>query len=460
MQHGTPRRPGHTARYLLAAAALVTAAGAASWLLPSDPPAATASPQPVPQPATSAPTTTTPPISPPPTAPSTTTAPPPSGTVSASLDVDGLELFKEHPFDELVYRLDLAVGEPPASVTVGWDPRLGDQLVAVGGAGCTTNPCTIAVPGAGARVVASVRPAAGLDPRTVTATVTGPGLEPVTVTAAELPDRMPPPVAEPARWPRLVAWCGIEPTDPRFAEKASALVAAGVGAMHGPCRRPDWATYSAIEPGRRYMSADEYQQLVAAAAPFGLRVIVYDQRVWSSDPAERAAAIEQWRPAARSGELLAFDASDEINRDQWPVLVERHDRYSTLVQPELAVPLFASHLPWMDQLAARDVPAMVPLSVNTFWEQDSAALEARHPGVPLHCTLDLAAFGPFNASPDSIEATVAAPWAAACHSWLVFNPTSDANPDLFANAVSTWEPDGTATPLLDAVRDVLGSAGS
>src|SRR4029079_4547150 len=154
MRTGSDSGLGITVRYLIAAIGLVVVAGLVAWLAPTPSPAATPAPTeathttahpahpatpPEPPdtpadladpstPSTPPPATTTPPPPPPITAPPTI-AVPVGVSVDASLDLDGLELFGEHPCDEVVYRLDVAVAEPPARVTISWDDRLGGLLL-------------------------------------------------------------------------------------------------------------------------------------------------------------------------------------------------------------------------------------------------------------------------------------------------------------------------------------------
>jgi hypothetical protein len=96
--------------------------------------------------------------------------------------------------------------------------------------------------------------------------------------------------------------------DPAAWTKAQAMRESGMDATHGPCL-PVPAGYKAAFPGSRYGTPAQQFGTLWVNAHYGMKTIIYDARLWSSNAATRQAAIDFWSP--HRAWIEAIDLGDE-----------------------------------------------------------------------------------------------------------------------------------------------------
>jgi hypothetical protein len=142
------------------------------------------------------------------------------------------------------------------------------------------------------------------------------------------------------------AFCGVHPDAPNASRAVNSLaVSAGIDATFGPAMPPDWSTYTPAEPGRRYADPDTYDRLTALNASVGMKTVVYDARLWSTDASIRQTAIDFWQPSIAW--IRAFDLGDEFDprTADWAELVARWRIMFDIVYPATGIGPFTNHLP-------------------------------------------------------------------------------------------------------------------
>jgi hypothetical protein len=88
----------------------------------------------------------------------------------------------------------------------------------------------------------------------------------------------------------------------------------------------------------------------------GLRTVVHDRRIWSSDVAIREEAIAFWTPVLEH--IAAWDMGDEFQPDhaEWGVLVECWRIVRTEVEPRTGVHPYTNHVVDAVARALEDLP--------------------------------------------------------------------------------------------------------
>lgn len=132
----------------------------------------------------------------------------------------------------------------------------------------------------------------------------------------------------------IISFCAPLQSSEYFAQDLEALAEIGVTSVHGPCYKPP-KNYTPTEPGERYAEPEEYMSLVQAAGKLGMKVYVYDDRLWSENFSDRQAAVKYWTPV--KDKLAGFDMGDEFNiyhilkgtKDELPEVAERWKRLSS-----------------------------------------------------------------------------------------------------------------------------------
>lgn len=242
-------------------------------------------------------------------------------------------------------------------------------------------------------------------------------------------------------------FCGPNMSDPVVAQRTLESYADnGVDVVFGECLAPDWASYSPAFPRQRYAPPETYMGLVKLAAPLGLRVVVYDERVWSPDPFVRVAAERFWRPVAHH--IAAWDMGDEFDPDgrEWPLLVERWN----LVRATSSIAPFTNHLWWALDDALRDLPGSGDFTSFDRYDADRGVSVAQGfaPAVrSLMCAVNAYDHGPFipNVAADRVALA-----AAGCDKFLIFGgPPLDGVPDF--EEASLVDAHGYATNRLEGV---------
>ena len=257
------------------------------------------------------------------------------------------------------------------------------------------------------------------------------------------------------------AFCGVHPDAPNAAKAVHTLAAkAGIDATFGPCMPPDWSTYRPAEPGPRYVDPETYRRLTILNAGEGMKTVVYDARLWSTDPAVRQTAANFWSP--HLSWIRAFDMGDEFDpgSQDWAVLVARWRTMIDEVVPATGIGPFTNHLPYSEVLskALVDMPEQrAHLSFDTYDEPTALALTAEFNGQVNHLMVAVNALrhGPYSPTSTKITRQMKNLRAAGAGSFLIFggaNPyNSDLTPDPTFGATSLINRVGTATMWATAV---------
>ena len=256
------------------------------------------------------------------------------------------------------------------------------------------------------------------------------------------------------------AFCGVHPDAPYAAKIVHTLAAiAGIDATFGPCMPPDWSTYTAAEPGGRYVDPDTYLRLTIMNASEGMKTIVYDARLWSNDPTVRQVAIDFWLPNVAW--IRAFDMGDEFDPDtpEWAVLVSRWRTILDDVTPVTGVGPFTNHLASSAVLsrALIDMPEQwAHLSFDTYDEPAALALAAEFDGQVNHlmCAVNALKHGPFSPTATGITRHMKNLRAAGADSFLIFGGAVPYNGDL------TPDPAFGRTSLVNRVGGPTAWAGA
>lgn len=263
------------------------------------------------------------------------------------------------------------------------------------------------------------------------------------------------------------AWCGVNPDDASATTAVRNLVqAGGIDATFGPCNVPDPA-YTPIDPKNRYVAPDVYMRLVNLNASVGMKTIVYDKRIYSTNATDRAIAIAFWQPVLNR--IAAWDLGDEYNPNdtgpngQWTVLKQRWDIVHTQVEPATGIKPFVNFLGNTTSLskALTDLPGVQWLLSFDKYDGDK--------GVSLAQTYDSQATlmcavnaidqiqGGLPATPASIRADSAQLIGAGCDQLLIFTgfPVYDDTLPKFGDT-SLVDRHGEATGRAPAAQEATG----
>jgi len=256
--------------------------------------------------------------------------------------------------------------------------------------------------------------------------------------------------------PPMDAWafCGVHPDDPHAPTKVSTLAqVAGIDATFGPCLPPDWSTYSPATPGQRYASPETYRRLVMLNATVGMRTVVYDARLWNTDPQVRSSALDEWWSVRHH--IAGFDLGDEYDPRgaEWQILVARWTLLVSETVPGIGVWPFTNHLGWDSALtkALTDLPGPM-LSYDAYDVPESLRLACTYaPQRPLMCAVNALAHGPYRPTAQSVEQEMRDHREAGCEAILVFGGDRPINTPEFATD-SLVTQTGQPTDLAAAVN--------
>ncbi|MCU1388842.1 MAG: hypothetical protein JWL72_2180 [Ilumatobacteraceae bacterium] len=219
------------------------------------------------------------------------------------------------------------------------------------------------------------------------------------------------------------AWCGVHPDDP-FAQTAarSMAVFGGIDATFGPCKDGS-PGYSPANPGDRYVSPDQYMRVVQINASVGMKTIVYDARVWSTDPAVRTAAKDFWRPVYRN--IAAWDMGDEFDpaSSEWQMLVDRTNIVLSDVAVDSRVQPYTNYSGDAVDRAVRDVPGAKRMLSFDFYFNDGGEAIAKSLNAKvrtLMCAVDAFEVDSFHPTSESIRDTTDRLVRAGCDMILEF----------------------------------------
>ena len=257
------------------------------------------------------------------------------------------------------------------------------------------------------------------------------------------------------------AFCGVHPDAPN-ASRATVTLAttAGIDATFGPCMPPDWATYTPAEPGRRYVDPDTYARVTELNASVGMKTVVYDARLWSTDVSVRQSAIDYWMPS--TAWIRAFDMGDEFDPSgaDWGVLVARWRTMIDIVTPATGVGPYTNHLGMAEVLsqALIDMPEQrAHLSFDSYDEPTALALTAEFEGQVNHlmCAVNALKHGPYAPTAAGITAHMHRLRSAGAGSFLIFGGATpyneDLSPDVAFGRTSLFNSSGRPTSWANAV---------
>lgn len=258
------------------------------------------------------------------------------------------------------------------------------------------------------------------------------------------------------------AFCGVHPDDPAADAKLRTLSnSAGIDAIFGRCNPPDWSTYTPANPTVRYMNADEYKRLAIAASRHGIKTVVYDARVWSSDPAVRQEALNFWMPL--KDWVRAWDMGDEFDpiSPDWQLLIQRWYIVLDHITPQIGVGPVTNNLGGQSiaDAALRDMPEQAKhYSFDAYGEGPNgeptgiidmtAHLRGRVDF--LMCAINALDHSIYHPTPAKIEMQMQTGLREGCHGFLIFGGDMPFATAGFVSP-SLVNADGSATALAGAV---------
>lgn len=257
------------------------------------------------------------------------------------------------------------------------------------------------------------------------------------------------------------AFCGVHPDAPNATRAAQTLASkAGINATMGPCMPPDWSSYTPAEPGSRYVDPDTYARLTELNASVGMKTVVFDARLWSTDATVRQAAIDYWTPSLPW--IRAFDLGDEFDPAsvEWTVLMARWRIMIDIVFPATGVGPFTNHFGFSEVLskALIDMPEQrAHLSFDSYDEPTALAITAEFDGQVNHlmCAVNALKHGPYSPTTAGITAHMKRLRAAGADSFLIFGGATpynwDLTPDTTFGRTSLFTATGRPTVWANAV---------
>ncbi len=268
--------------------------------------------------------------------------------------------------------------------------------------------------------------------------------------------------AEPA--PKLVdawAWCGVHPDDPAAQNGARSMaVFSGIDATFGPCKDGP-VGYSPAAPGDRYATPAVYMRLVEINAAVGMKTVVYDQRVWSLDPAIRTAAKDFWRPVYEH--IAAWDMGDEFDPSgpEWQILIDRTKVVLADVTMDSFVQPFTNHLADAVDNAIADVPGSRQLLSFDKYDGDQGVAVAQSIDAEvdvLMCAVNTYEFLVYTPSAETIRDDTKRLVAAGCDMILVFGGAQVYASSTFLTSRSVIDVSGNPTDRGTAALESSGSS--
>jgi hypothetical protein len=255
------------------------------------------------------------------------------------------------------------------------------------------------------------------------------------------------------------AFCGVNPDDPNAATAVRAMAQiAGIDATFGPCNIPT-PPYTPADPSNRYVPPDVYMRLVLLNATVGMKTVVYDARLWSTDPLVRSTAIGFWTPVL--ADIAAWDMGDEFDpaKPEWAVLKTRWVTMHTKIEPTTGVKPFVNFLPTALDQALIDLPGIGQLLSFDQYDGDRGVSVARtfdSQATTLMCAVNTIDHNGLAPTPPSIRSAMADLIAAGCDQILVFTgfPVYDTTP--FFGNFSAVDKEGIATNRATAAQEGSG----
>jgi hypothetical protein len=255
------------------------------------------------------------------------------------------------------------------------------------------------------------------------------------------------------------AWCGVHPDDPMAATAVRSMATvAGIDATFGPCNVP--VNYTPAETGNRYVTPELYRRLVDINASVGMKTVVYDKRLWSTDSATRTTAINFWTPVVQH--IAGWDMGDEFDptKPEWDILIDRWQIVRGDAMARTGVRPFVNHLYWATDEALADLPGSELLLSYTRYDDDLGAGVARNHDAEvakIMCGVNAFDHGPFTPTAETIRDDMAALTRAGCDQFLVFGGQMVYDSELFGDS-SLVDAQGIATDWAAAVMEGSGKS--
>jgi hypothetical protein len=257
------------------------------------------------------------------------------------------------------------------------------------------------------------------------------------------------------------AWCGVHPDDP-VAQVAATTMAtvAGIDATFGPCNVPT-PDYTPAFTANRYVTPALYMRLVQINALAGMKTVVFDARLWSTNPLDRATALDFWEPVFQH--IAAWDLGDEFdnNGPQWNILIERWNRVLGEATVRSGIRPFANQLPSAVGDALADLPGSNQLMSFAQYHGDLGASIARaNDGAVGTLMCGINAFEHLDLMPTttSIRTGMRSLIAAGCDQILVFGGARVYGSEMLFGDESMVKLDGTATTWAVGVLEGSGTS--
>lgn len=250
------------------------------------------------------------------------------------------------------------------------------------------------------------------------------------------------------------AWCGVHPDMPDAVASAKTMAeVAGIDATFGPCIQPT-GPYSPAFTADRYAPPDVYHRLVTLNASFGMQTVVYDARMWSSDPTVRNTAINEWLPFVSN--IAGWDMGDEFDPagSEWPILISRWQTVLSDATARTGVAPFANHLMWALDDALSDLPGSDRRTSFTRYFDDKGSHIAREFDdrvEDLLCGVNAFAHQIFIPTSETIRSDMALLRESGCTTYLVFGGHRVFGTNDFGQT-SLTNPDGSPTEWAFAVK--------
>jgi hypothetical protein len=253
------------------------------------------------------------------------------------------------------------------------------------------------------------------------------------------------------------AWCGVHPDDPLAAITAKAMATVGgIDATFGPCNVP--TNYTPANTGNRYVTPALYRALVDINAAAGMKTVVYDARLWSTNAPTRATAIEFWTPVLPN--IAGWDMGDEFDprEPEWDILITRWQTVLNGATAQTGIRPFVNHLSFATDEALEDLPGSALLVSFTKYDDDKGASVARDLDArvaTVMCGVNAFDHSIFHPTAQSIRDDMASLIAAGCDQFLVFGGQQVYGSNAFGES-SLVDRRGVATDWAAAVQEGSG----
>ncbi|MFM2070854.1 MAG: hypothetical protein RLZZ623_1117 [Actinomycetota bacterium] len=255
------------------------------------------------------------------------------------------------------------------------------------------------------------------------------------------------------------AWCGVHPDDPAAQASAIAMAtSAGIDATFGPCNVPT-SDYTPAFTANRYVSPALYMRLVEINAAAGMKTVVYDSRIWDTDPLVRTVALNFWQPVYQH--IAAWDMGDEFDPTgpQWQILKDRWSLVLGDATAKSGIRPFANQLPTAVAQALADLPGSESLMSFAKYDGDlGASIATAHNAAVTTLMCGVNAFTHFSFAPTvaSIRSAMTTLITAGCDQILVFGGARVYGSESVFGSSSLVDPSGAATTWAVGVMEGSG----